>query len=101
LPGHARIATPEYLERRGVHLLLNHPWITSIRRPQEQVLTPEEIERWPTYAVSWTEHPFPSGARLLEIPIESGLYLLAVQLRPQPGVDSAVAAGRWRAFDPR
>src|SRR5262249_59112169 len=32
-PGHARIATAEYVERRSVHLLLNHPWLVRRRLP--------------------------------------------------------------------
>ena len=97
-PGHALIATPEYLDRRGVHLLLNHPWLTPDRRPEGQVCTRAEIAGWPYYSVSWRGHAFPRHARLLEIPVDAGTNLLVLQLRAHPAADSAVASGRWRAF---
>jgi arabinofuranosyltransferase len=97
-PGHARIATADYVERRGVHLLLNHPWLTSRRLPVGWIVTCEDLEHWPDYSVSWRGHALPAGARLLEIPVDHGECLYAIQLRPHPAVDSAVAAGKWRAF---
>ena len=97
-PGHARIATADYVEQRGVHLLLNHPWLVHRPLPEGWIFTAEDLEHWPDYSVSWRGHALPAGARMLEIPVDHGERLYAIQLRPHAAVDAEVAAGMWRAF---
>jgi hypothetical protein len=97
-PGHSRIATADYVERRGVHLLLNHPWLAPRRLSVGRSFTSEDVDRWPGCAVSWRGHALPPAARMLEIPVDRGEVLYAVQLRAHAAVDSMVASGKWRAF---
>jgi len=97
-PGHSRIATPDHIVRRGVHLFLNALSLAPAKLPEGSVFSREELERRSDPDASWRGRTFPPGARVLEIPVDHGAWVYAIQLRAHPAVDSAVASGRWRAF---
>lgn len=90
-PGHQRLATLAYLERRGVDLIVGTPWkIPAEQRQDEYALVESGI-----FLRERAEDIMNLKPRILEIPIGDGHYLLVMQIGHDQAVDRAVRARRW------
>jgi arabinofuranosyltransferase len=89
-PGHARLASLEYLIDRGVNLIVAHP-----------VLVDRSADYHHRLPQDWTEYrhlTFPEASRLLFIPIDSQTELVTIYLTPSPTIDALIARQGWRVF---
>jgi len=84
-PGHTRVATLEYLLRRGVNLLVAHP----------QVHAPSTDEQPRRPANLWGEisgQALPEHLRAIEVPLADGQVVEVLYLTAHPGIDAVIAA---------
>jgi len=94
-PGHQRIAPMAYLRRRHVHLLIGNPVVVHGTHP------PYTREEWEDGLFGEVLREAPPGARFVEIPLEDGRKLVAVELERSAAVDRAVRAHGWRVYPVR
>ncbi len=85
IPGHQRVLTYEYLNARGVNLVLSHPVVTRVGEPAGAL---------PLLPTSGPPH---LNARVIRMPIGDGYQVEMLYIRPNPAVDSALARHGWPA----
>lgn len=83
IPGHQRVRTVEYLNRRGVNLVVSHPIVTRPGDPPAPL---------PLLPASGPPH---LDAALVMMPIGGGYRVSMLYIRPHPAVDAAIAALGW------
>jgi arabinofuranosyltransferase len=83
IPGHQRVRTYEYLNRRGVHLVLSHPIMTRDGDP---------LPPLPLLPASGPPH---LDAKLVMMPVGGGYRVLMLYIRPNAAVDRAIALRGW------
>ena len=91
--GHRRRASLDYLIQRKVHLILGQPArLAEVPKPS---YSPRDL--WnPVFRELVTEGALPSGARILEIPINDAYKLVTLYLTSSPLVDEAIRRHGWR-----
>ncbi|NOZ01153.1 MAG: hypothetical protein GXP54_04610 [Deltaproteobacteria bacterium] len=92
-PGHQRIAPLDYLVRRGVNIVVGHPWIEPIAASIQY--TSADLEHLMQSDIT-EDSPLPSHAEMLEIPLKKGFKLIVVYLLRNPTVDEAIRRNGWR-----
>jgi arabinofuranosyltransferase len=105
-PGHSRIASASWLQTRGVHLLLNKPWV--VDEQQMKRLHVKDIRtNWSLgagydpqrfHAVRVRSPVASDGTqpRVVAWPMGGGRYLMSLYLLPSPHVDEAIRrSGAW------
>lgn len=97
-PGHCRLASMDYLQQRGVHLVLNHPWIIGQQEAGALVpFTAEKIQHWPVFSA-----PLSAGTNLQQKivvwPLPDNQSLITLYLTPHPAVDKAISATGARTY---
>ncbi len=85
IPGHQRVMSYEYLNRRKVNLVISHPIVTRVG---------EDPGILPLLPVSGPPHL--SGI-VISMPIGGGYQVEMLCIRPNAAVDSAIARHRWPA----
>lgn len=99
--GHQKIASLDYVLTRGVHLLINHPWLVDREGDVPEAYTLSELNRWKgndlRVRIPGLDR-LPPTACIVEIPINEERALVAVYLRPHPRVDAAMRRGGWRVL---
>jgi arabinofuranosyltransferase len=90
-PGHQRLASLDYMKRRGTNLVLGQPWI----------MRADQLDALPTSALSRFTRTRDPGepAVVVAIPIGQEQVLLAWYLTPHPAVDRAITSNGWRTFN--
>jgi hypothetical protein len=83
IPGHQRVLTYEYLNRRGVNLVISHPIVTRDGDPS------------PPLPLLPTSGPPHLRAKLVRMPIAGGYSVLMLYIRRHAAVDEAIAARGW------
>lgn len=83
IPGHRRVLPFEYLNLRGVHLVISHPVVTRVGE------TPAVL---PLLPVSGPPH---LRGQLLYVPIGGGYQVVMLYIRPHPAIDSMIALRGW------
>jgi arabinofuranosyltransferase len=83
IPGHQRVLTYEYLNRRGVHLVISHPIVT------------REGDPAPPLPLLPTSGPPHLTAKLITMPIGGGYRVQMLYIRPNPAIDAAIAGRGW------
>jgi arabinofuranosyltransferase len=95
--GHRRIATVEYLRRRGVNLVIGHPTLVSRADAPESYRTSDPLlQSLFVYRAMPDPESLPAGARMLEIPFDPTHVLLAIYLTPHPAVEAKIQSCGWR-----
>jgi hypothetical protein len=90
--GHRRIATLDYLESKGVNLVIGHPVMVSSDSEAAAVRL-----KWLVQGLEPSDR-VPESARLVEIPIDRGYRLVALYLMKSEHVDSVIARQGWRVW---
>jgi len=90
--GHRRIATLDYLESKGVNLVIGHPVMVSSDSEAAAVRL-----KWLVQGLEPSDR-VPESARLVEIPIDRGYRLIALYLVKSERVDSVIARQGWRVW---
>lgn len=83
VPGHRKVLTGEYLNRRGVHLVISHPIVVGAGDPA------------PPLPLLPMEGPPHLDGELILMPVGWGYRVLMLSIRPHPAVDGAVARFGW------
>lgn len=93
VPGHRRSATLDYLIERRVNLVIGHPMMVwdSTHGP----VGPRDVPASPYLAGAASGFAVPPGARAVEIPIDRGYRLRALELVPNVTLDRAVRTRHW------
>jgi arabinofuranosyltransferase len=81
-PGHRFIATPEFLQSSGVHLVIGHP---SFLLKDGDVMIPHETLKLPEVGATPGE--------LIFLPLKDDYFLLAFYMRKHPAVERAIRQG--------
>jgi hypothetical protein len=89
IPGHRRVLTYEYLNRRGVHLVISHPIVTRAGDPPPAL---------PLLPASGPPH---LDAKLIRMPIGNGYAVLMLYIRKNTAVDAAIARYDWEVTEVR
>ncbi len=87
-PGHSKRAGFEYLVRRRVQLVFEHPWIRRLTGPAESETT-FPARRLPDFAIVDLAR-LPADVRLLEIPVDDSHGFKVLYLVPNPSVDEVI-----------
>lgn len=82
-PGHTKHATMDYLMARGVNLVLEQPYIC---RPDAPPVKDASFFFQPPI----DEGRVPAEARVIEIPLKSGMKVVALYLKPHPYIDDVI-----------
>jgi arabinofuranosyltransferase len=90
--GHRRIATLDYLESKGVSLVVGHPVMVSSDSEAGAVRL-----NWLVQGLEPSDR-IPESARLIEIPIDRGYRLIVLYLVKSERVDSVIARQGWRVW---
>jgi arabinofuranosyltransferase len=97
-PGHSRIAAWAYLQERGVHLLLNHPWIIHGDVRGRSCYTSAELEQWPAFHVALPAAADVAGLQVLEWPLAGDARLILLYVKPHPAIEAAIRKLGVRSF---
>ncbi len=96
-PGHNRVASLAYMLARPTHLVLAHPWVSEPSPASRTAYAFLELRRF-GYLVDTTPESLPSGASIIEVPLDSARVFVALNLTPHPAIEALVRAGQWRRF---
>lgn len=91
-PGHQRLATVDYMLKRRVNLVINHPLLIGPGETAREYI-PHFFRR--ILHGGETLKSIPAGSRMLEIPLHGGYRLLVLYLVPSREVDDAIARHGW------
>ncbi len=83
IPGHQRVLTFEYLNGRGVNLIISHPIVSRIGDP------PGALPLLPAAG------PLHLNTKVISLPIGGGYQVEALYIRSNAAVDSAIARNGW------
>jgi hypothetical protein len=95
-PGHRRVASLDYLERRGVNLVIGHPWLVRGADVVEEEIPAAQLKRFHLRVPDLTETP--PHWRVLRIPVERDIDLVAFYLVRNPTIDAAIRDNGWKAL---
>lgn len=95
-PGHQRVAPLGYLVRRGVHLVVGHPWMIERGGEGPDVFTVETLGQLDVPILPGTR--VPGVAKMVEIPVNSEYDVVVLYLTPHPEVDRAIDRAGLRTF---
>lgn len=97
-PGHVRMASQKQVLEKGVHLLLNDPWVVS--NEEMRCLSAEQVRRrWSVPAggderrITWEMVEWPEDSGFLSVvgwPCEGGNHLLSLYVRQNERIDAAI-----------
>jgi len=90
-PGHNRIATLEYLLRRRVNLVIDHPWMKGPDEPPGRY----DIKDLSRFRMPINPERLPPDSRIVEIPITHGYRLVALYLVRDPRLDAVISEKSW------
>ncbi|MCP3978237.1 MAG: hypothetical protein GY716_02740 [bacterium] len=92
--GHRRVATLEYLERRGVHLVIGHP--QHMRRlPGGDLIDPAAVH---ALRLLPDARDLSDRARVVILPRDDSGGIVALYLTPHPGIDDLIHRFDWRVY---
>lgn len=91
--GHRRLASLEFLVRRGVHLVVGHPRVLP---PGQPVPPAFSRARLGALRIVSDGTPMPPAATMVAIPLDGGGTLLALALAPHPALARARQELGWR-----
>jgi hypothetical protein len=97
-PGHARIATVQYLLSQHTNLVLGHPFVSKRGGAQQA----REMDfAFAQYMASLSEQmgAWPKSAKGIEAPLDDEYSVRMLYLTPNPHVDAAVRTRGLRVFD--
>jgi hypothetical protein len=92
-PGHERTASFRHLLRRGVNLVLGHPWVVPASWKPD-LAQPLDLRRF--RLIDARPADLPLGARVIEIPLDRETKLLALYLIANPYVEKAIQENGWQ-----
>jgi hypothetical protein len=96
-PGHRRAATLEYLQKRGVNLVIGHPVIEAAAAGRVGGCAAADLGKM--FMIPRLDAGrVPAGAKLLAIPIGGGNRLIALYLTRSARVDEAIAEKELETF---
>jgi len=90
-PGHNRIATLEYLLRRRVNLVIDHPWMKGPDEPPGRY----DIQDLARFRMPIDPEQLPPDSQIVEIPIAHGYRLVALYLVRSPRLDAVIRDNSW------
>ncbi len=92
-PGHERTASFRHLLRRGVNLVVGHPWVVPASWKPD-LAQPLDLRRF--RLIDARPADLPLGARVIEIPLDRETKLLALYLIANPYVEKAIQENGWQ-----
>jgi hypothetical protein len=98
-PGHQREPTLEYLVEQGVNLVLGHPQVDPVDVVQYASYGIDDLARFRIHGAR--AELLPSGACVIEIPLNAEYKLTALYLRRHPDIDRVIRERRLATIDIR
>ncbi len=95
-PGHHRITTLDYLQKRSVNLVIGHPH-TRPSSERRGATTPDSVAVQ-YFADMFPREQLPAGADIVEVPFNQSAVISMLYLARHEAVDAAVTSGRLRRF---
>jgi len=94
-PGHQRMASMDLLVRRGVNLVVGHPWVEDAADPGPDAYRDGDLQRLFARSLPGGTR-CPEGASMVEIPLPEGRRLVALYLVRSDAMDSTIARLGWK-----
>ncbi len=97
-PGHQKGATFEYLMSRKTNLIIARPRMIKNEDLKEKEFFLEDINSDYFFNTIDKKNSLPSTAKMIEIPIDRDISLIAVYLFQNSAIDNQVIHGNWKVF---
>jgi arabinofuranosyltransferase len=98
IPGHQRLATLEYLLSRGTNLVIGQPLLAPRGDHYKSKYELVDLERFAIPVGDISSDMLPTGARVIEIPIDSNHKVDVLYLVQSPVVDAVIKAHSLQTY---